>query len=281
MMNQFMESWQNGSITYDQAMAGIKDLAAQMKDGYSSLEHLDALMGINGVSDLGTLLSQMQNSANASVDQFENYMEVVKANAEALEKYNSSWEEMQQNIKDQITALEKLAEEAAKMAHAINKHSSSGGGGGSNGPDVNDKTFVDSGPGVALAKVLDDEDIYKYHNGGLVGDVPTPDKFIGVISSKNLQKDEVYGKLLKDEWVLTPEDQENIKKNFFNWSPNIAVSKPNFKSMAPIVPKVVPEFNITLENVNLPNVKDPDGFANALSRDFAPLMRQGFSKIFN
>ncbi len=43
-------------------------------------------------------------------------MTIVKANTDAMAQYTSFWEEMQQNIKDQIAALQKLAEEAANVA---------------------------------------------------------------------------------------------------------------------------------------------------------------------
>lgn len=286
MMNQFMESWQNGSITYDQAMAGIKDLASQMKDGYSSLEHLDAILGVNGVTDLGTLLSQMQNSANASVDQFEDYMKIVKENANALDKYNSSWKEMQQNIRDQIAALEKLAEEATKMANTINKHTSSGGGGsGNKGPNTNDNTYVPNGPGHTDEKlaeaIANGKEILEYHNGGLVENQKSPDRFIGIISSKNLAPNEVYGKLLKNEYVLTEEQQKMLKKNFINTNPVFDQPQAKMKGFSQQNHSVTPNVQITMGNVNLPNVSDVDGFVQDFRQHVEPALRQAFSKVYN
>lgn len=284
MMNQFMESWQNGSITYDQAMAGIKDLANQMKDGYSSLEHLDAIMGLNGATDLGSLLDKMQNSANASVDQFEDYMKIVKENADALDQYNSSWEEMQQNIRDQIAALEKLAEEAAKMANTINKHTSSGGGGGNKGPNVNDKTFVDSGPGVALAKALgDEEDIPKYHDGGIVKTKDSTGNFIELISSERLKSDETYAKLRNGEFVMTPEQQQMLMENLvkyplFNYQP-AATSMPSAVVMKGR--NDTAEVNINIKDMNLTGIHDVKEFVHDFHQHVEPSIRQAFSKIYN
>lgn len=280
MMNQFMESWQNGSITYDQAMAGIKDLANQMKDGYSSLEHLDAIMGLNGATDLGSLLDKMQNSANASVNQFEDYMKVVKANSDALSEYNSSWEEMQQNIKDQIAALEKLAEEAAKVVNTINKHSSSSGG-GSKGPNTNDKNFVNSGPGVALANALAEKEIPKYHEGGVVRAKDSNGKFIELVSAKDLNPDEVPAILKKGEFVMTPEQQNMLKENFINYS--LVSYKPptvDMSSLAVQNRNLPPNVTVTMGDVNLPNVKDPDGFMRFIKSNFDLAMGQEYSKTF-
>lgn len=280
MMNQFMESWQNGSITYDQAMAGIKDLANQMKDGYSSLEHLDAIMGLNGATDLGSLLDKMQNSANASVNQFEDYMKVVKANSDALSEYNSSWEEMQQNIKDQIAALEKLAEEAAKVVNTINKHSSSSGG-GNKGPNVNDKNFVNSGPGVALANALAEKEIPKYHEGGVVRAKDSNGKFIELVSAKELNPDEVPAILKKGEFVMTPEQQNMLKENFINYS--LVSYKPptvDMSSLAVQNRNLPPNVTVTMGDVNLPNVKDPDGFMRFIKSNFDLAMGQEYSKTF-
>lgn len=280
IMNQFMESWQNGSITYDQAMAGIKDLANQMKDGYSSLEHLDAIMGLNGATDLGSLLDKMQNGANASVNQFEDYMKVVKANSDALSEYNSSWEEMQQNIKDQIAALEKLAEEAAKVVNTINKHSSSSGG-GSKGPNVNDKNFVNSGPGVALANALAEKEIPKYHEGGVVRAKDSNGKFIELVSAKDLNPDEVPAILKKGEFVMTPEQQNMLKENFINYS-LVSYKTPtvDMSSLAVQNRNLPPNVTVTMGDVNLPNVKDPDGFMRFIKSNFDLAMGQEYSKTF-
>lgn len=284
MLGMYMELWQDGSLTYEQTMAGIRELSNEMKDGYTSLEHLDALMGISGVTDLNTLLSQIQESANASVSQFEGYMDIVKANVDAISKYTSSWEEMQQNIKDQIAALQKLAEEAAKMAEALNRHISSGGN-SHKGPDINDNTYVSSGPGhsdEALAEAIEKgKEIVEYHRGGLVGEKQTPDRFIGFLSSKNLNSDEVYGKLLKDEWVLTSEQQKNLEKNIMGLLPIVSLPKFNYDNLSMGSENSISEVNITMGDLHLPDVQDPDGFAKALSRSFKPIMQQEFSKIYN
>lgn len=281
MMNKYMESWQNGSITYDQAMSGIKDLAAQMKDGYSSLEHLDAIMGLNGATDLGSLLDKMQNSANASVDQFEDYMKIVKENADALDKYNSSWEEMQKNIKDQITALEKLANEASKVVETI-RHHSSGGGSDNKGPNTNDKDFVNSGPGVALANALVEKEIPKYHDGGVVRTKDSNSKFIELISAKDLKPDEVSAILRKGEFVMTPEQQNMLKENFINYSP-VSYKPPmmDMSSLAVQNRNLPPNVTVTMGDVNLPNVKDPDGFVRFIGSNFESAMRQQFSSRDN
>lgn len=280
MMNKYMESWQNGSITYDQAMSGIKDLAAQMKDGYSSLEHLGAIMGLNGATDLGSLLDKMQNSANASVDQFEDYMKIVKENADALDKYNSSWEEMQKNIKDQITALEKLANEASKVVETI-RHHSSGGGSDNKGPNTNDKDFVNSGPGVALANALVEKEIPKYHDGGVVRTKDSNSKFIELISAKDLKPDEVSAILRKGEFVMTPEQQNMLKENFINYSP-VSYKPPmmDMSSLAVQNRNLPPNVTVTMGDIALANVKDPDGFMRFIKSNFDFAMGQEYSKTF-
>ena len=279
MMNQFMESWQNGSITYDQAMAGIKDLANQMKDGYSSLEHLDAIMGLNGATDLGSLLDKMQNSANASVNQFEDYMKVVKANSDALSEYNSSWEEMQQNIKDQIAALEKLAEEASKIVSTINKHSSSSGG-GSKGPNTNDKNFVNSGPGVALANALNEKEIPKYHEGGVVRTKDSTGKFIELISAKDFNPDEVPAILKKGEFVMTPEQQKMVMENLAKYPPfGYRSSVTNTPSTVAVQNRnTTPEVNITIKDMNLTGINDVKEFVHDFQQHIEPAFRQAYSK---
>jgi len=287
MMNQFVTRYQEGSISYEQAMAGIQELSEQMKDGYSSLEQLNALLGLNGVDNLESLLQNMQTSANASVNQFSDYMEIVKANADAMNQYTSSWEEMQQNIKDQIAALKRLAEEAAKAAEAVKTYVSNDrndSSGSSRGPNVNDNHYVSSGPGHTAEALADaiagGKEILEYHSGGLVGAKETPSRYIGLLSSKNLSKDEVYGKLLKREWVLTEEQQRILDANVQSILKASSVPMLNTGSnLSYLAEKSSPSINITMGDTILENVSRPDEFARALATQFRPLLRQEMSKL--
>ena len=65
MMQRFVELYQDGSITYEKAMAGITQMATQMKDGYSALEQLNGLMNIDGIGKI----SDISASTNAKVDE--------------------------------------------------------------------------------------------------------------------------------------------------------------------------------------------------------------------
>ncbi len=286
MMNQFATRYQEGSISYEQAMAGVRELSEQMKNGYSGLEQLNALLGLERTESLESLLQKMQTSANTSVDQFSDYMTIVKANADAMAQYTSSWEEMQQNIKDQIAALQKLAEEAAKVAEAVGKHYSSSRNesfGNSSGPNINDNQYVSDGPGhtaEALAEAIaGGKEILEYHTGGLVGAQDAPSRYIGLLSSKNLSDNEIYGKLLKNEWVMTEEQQKIFDGNIqsilsVNHAPNLHLS-----SRLPEISSKTPDINISMGDINLNNVSKPDEFAHALATQFKPLLRQEMSKL--
>lgn len=297
MMNQFMEQWLNGSITYDQAMAGIQNLATQMADGFTGLEHLDALVGLNGFGDLSSMLEGMKESANASVSQFADYMEIVKANSDAISQYTSSWEEMQQNIRDQIAALEKLAEEAAKAAERIKNNVSGGGGsknnishgtiyadgnttitnqhvegfytGGANpGGGNSDPGYVDSGPGV------------EKHHDGLKGFSAKSDsdarlKLLGI---RKLDTDEFFSLVKRGEHIITPEQQKNLADNL-NTAWSFTPTLPSYSSSVLNRPET-PAIACQIGDINVTGVQDPDGFAKALAKEIGPTMQQSMSKIF-
>lgn len=304
MMNQFAARYQEGSISYEQAMAGIQTLAQQMQDGYSSLEQLNTLLGLNGVDNLEFLLQNMESSANASVSQFSDYMTIVKANADAMAQYTSSWSEMQQNIKDQIAALQKLAEETAKAAEATrqsytgSRDDSSSKNNISNGTIYADGTttitnehvdgfytgntgpggdresdYINSGPGV------------KYHDGlknGPVGSSTIPDKDtkLKLMGLKKLAPGEIASLLRKSEVVLTPEQQLNNLQNLataWNFTPRI----PDYSFTALLNQgSNTPVITVQMGDIKMDHVQDPDGFAKALFRDAEPVLRQQFSKIF-
>lgn len=217
MMNLFMEKFRDGSLTYEQAMSGIDHLIRSMADGFTSFDHLDALLGINNASGLSALLSSMESSANASVNQFSDYMSIIKANGKAIDKYTSTWTEMQKSIQDQMGELKNLYGEAP-----------------TNRSSYTDRSVFDD---------FDTEDVFHPKQiSQFISD-------IGQLADAKNYINQLHA--LGSASLPLPQTTER-----------------NYGS----------DVTINMGNIELPDVRDIDGFARAIGSQFKSLMRQEMTK---
>ena len=300
LMSQYVESWQNGSITFEQAIAAIRDISAQMQDGFTSKEHLDALLGLSDVSDLTELLGQAQANASQSLGQMEEYFHVVKSNSDAMASYVKTWDEMKQNIQDQIEALKAAAE--ALQSHPVSVPSSKDHeeeDDGERGPTdtyvhgqyvhTNDGwgNFFDKNTGKQIedptGNLADALERHKRHDGLASGPIgsehSTRDENLMLqMVSRNLGPNEALVKAEVGEYILTAEQFQNLARNIRQlqtpqYQPReIDTSKLTARNMTA-------SQNIEFSgNIILQGVQDPDGLAMAIKREFPMRMRQAAHK---
>lgn len=108
MMQLFVEQYQSGAITYEQAIAHIQQLSITMKDGYSALEQLNGLLALDNISDLTMIYSSAQEKISDSINSLNKYMEIVKGNLDSMNQYTNSWDEINSSINSQVQALDKI-----------------------------------------------------------------------------------------------------------------------------------------------------------------------------
>lgn len=297
LMEQFAALYQDGSITYEQAMAGIQNLTAQLGNGFTALENLNALLQIGGADSLSSLLDKAQNNATQSVSQMADYLKAVKQNSDALADYVMTWDEMKQNIKDQVEAL-KAAAEALKN-RPVSKPSSSHDDDddrGYRGPTdtyvngeyvhTNDGwgNYYDKNTGEKVddpAKNLDTIlDKHKKHDGiesGLIGHSDmTRERMLKSLATNSLKPNETLSKVLVGEAVLTKKQQEQLLKNFQLTSSisTPAISLPEVASVNDAQSNV----EVNMGNIVLQGVQDPDGLARAIKQNLSGIMRQELHK---
>lgn len=156
MMQRFVELYQDGSITYEKAMEGINQMAAQMKDGYSALEQLNGLMNLDGIDKISDISSSTNAKVDESVKLLGEYMGIAKANSDTISKYTATWDEMKDNIAAQLAQLEKMAKELEEYVknHTYSSGSSSSrdhdsGSSSSSGGKGSGNSYVAAGPGYS------------------------------------------------------------------------------------------------------------------------------------
>ena len=136
LMEQFITQYENGSITYEQALNGLNSLVSALTTGLDvngTLSSYKELFTGTNVSSLSDVLSKLQNSAQTEANNLANYMSIYKSNEEVISKYTSTWEELKKSVDEQIKALKKAYEAALAAATAMRYYSSSSGGSGGGG----------------------------------------------------------------------------------------------------------------------------------------------------
>lgn len=305
LMGQYVKHWLNGAVTYDQAMDAITLLVEKLQDGFSNLDYVDSLVGLNGGSNLSEVLANMQQSTNDSLSQLKEYLGTVQSNKNLFDKYTSTWEDMKKNIEREIEALEKAAkamEENAKYS-SNSSHSSSGssGGGGSSssssgkGPNVNDHNYVNSGPGVELGDKGNSGSgtVKKYHSGvkaGYVGGSSSGKEsqfaFVNQFLTKPLEETELPIIAQKGELVMTPEQQERMIENInelMSRQMSIKLNIPDFNKLAVNKTEVHEDNSFTINGgINITEASNVTDIAEGINNGMmAQLCKAKAKKKFN
>lgn len=231
LMQQYIEAYQQGTMTFDQVVSKFDELVLAAKDGFTSQENLDAILSQLGSKDVSSALSGLQNEITGSYDTFKEYLGVVEANSKTFSEYTSTWEEIKNAVTEQLEVLKKLAEEEAKRVSNSNKsssgHKGSGGssGGSSKGPDWNTPDSAATGPGkeselketAERTKKKKGQGPAAYKDGLEMGPVQkSGTKDTELIEKLGLTKsspDEVFAMLHEGEQVINPEQQDQLVSN--------------------------------------------------------------------
>lgn len=302
MMQVFVDRFIDGSVTYEQALSGISELSSSINQGYTSLEQLNGLMNLDGLSGMAEITTSMQGQINESVSMLAQYIDVAKVNNDAIAEYTSTWEEMSELIKEQLAALKKAAEELEEWVKNQKYHgysSDSGDDGGSYGGkgvtsngvyDAENHSYSNPGHsnsgGEAPSSANDDQDEDDgpgvYHEGiknGLVGkNDKNREETLKEITTKDLKPNERYVKVEVGEGIFTIPQQDQLIKNFQNASTPYFVPVTQAQTLPNNVSR---QGDINVEfsgDLNFPDVRDVDGFARALNDEFPNIMRQEVSK---
>ena len=106
MMQLFAEQYQNGSITYSEAMSRISQLTDAMSGGYSAMEQLSGLMSSDGIKDLSQITGSAAEKVSAAASSLAQYMDMVRENNQSIQDYTSSWAQIQDDIAKRLTDLQ-------------------------------------------------------------------------------------------------------------------------------------------------------------------------------
>lgn len=276
LIQEYIDSYKAGTLTYEEAQAGIRDLVSQMNQKMSAMDNLQNIYNYMGkvydtAANGDAVFGGIQKAFKESGDQLISSLQQYQANAGLISESMSSWQQLTNNVesikdiledvKDNLkdTERDRDDDDRGSKSHVTGKHSSK-------------SVYGSSGFSAE-----------KHHSGVLSGVVggastDTTDK-IQVLATEKLDPNEVPALLEKGEMVFTPEQVDNVIANLRNSMyipPNSMVSK-NYTQ--PSVQQKSTTINMNFGDIKLTDVRDVDGFAKAMKRDFAPLARQAMARF--
>ncbi|GLB26632.1 hypothetical protein LXJ15735_28730 [Lacrimispora xylanolytica] len=254
LLEDYINSYKEGTLSYDQALTGINNLLAQMNQTMSAEGNLqniyDYLGAMNGTAAnaenvLSGIKQGFANTATELIDSFKQYNQ----NAGLISEYTSSWQQLTDNVASMLNVLEEVRD---NLENASEDDDDDEDGSpfrkGSSG-------YVNSGPGVA------------YKNGienGLVGASSTSNREakMKLLGLKKMDQDEISAILHKNEAVFNPEQQDILLKNLATaW--NIAPSKINYSTLSPNRPNLTKQ-EFKFGNINIQECNNTEGLASGI-----------------
>jgi chromosome segregation ATPase len=208
LIENYIDSYKAGTITYEQAMTKINGLLSQMNESMTAMDNLqniyDYLGTVNGVgADADSILKGIKDGLSTTADELVKSLEEYNKNAGTISEHTSSWEQLTDNVSSMLDVLKQVRD---NLRNALDDYDSddddgpydkSRGKGWGTG-DVN------NGPGV-------------YGDGIKKGAIGTSDNdrvnMLKHLSTKDLKDGEVPIIAHEGEVVLNPNQQGQLLDN--------------------------------------------------------------------
>lgn len=277
LIQEYIDSYKAGTLTYEEAQAGIHDLVSQMNQKMSAMDNLQNIYNYMGkvydtAANGDAVFGGIQKAFKESGDQLISSLQQYQANAGLISESMSSWQQLTNNVENIKDILEDVKDNLKDTERDRDDDKDSGSKSHVTGKHSSKSVYGSSGFSAE-----------KHHSGvfsGIVGS-SSADKTnkIKVLEAEKLEPNEVPAILEHGEMVFTPEQMEKLVASFSatayvpdnSWIKNMYPS-----ATVNTKPNVV---NVSVGDVKLTDVRDVDGFAKAMGRDFVPLARQALARF--
>lgn len=277
LIQEYIDSYKAGTLTYEEAQAGIHDLVSQMNQKMSAMDNLQNIYNYMGkvydtAANGDAVFGGIQKAFKESGDQLISSLQQYQANAGLISESMSSWQQLTNNVENIKDILEDVKDNLKDTERDRDDDKDSGSKSHVTGKHSSKSVYGSSGFSAE-----------KHHSGvfsGIVGS-SSADKTnkIKVLEAEKLEPNEVPAILEHGEMVFTPEQMEKLVASFSatayvpdnSWIKNMYPS-----ATVNTKPNIV---NVSVGDVKLTDVRDVDGFAKAMKRDFAPLARQAMARF--
>lgn len=277
LIQEYIDSYKAGTLTYEEAQAGIHDLVSQMNQKMSAMDNLQNIYNYMGkvydtAADDNSVFAGIQKAFSESGNQLISSLEQYQANAGLISESMSSWQQLTNNVESIKDILEDVKDNLKDTERDRDDDKDSGSKSHVTGKHSSKSVYGSSGFSAE-----------KHHSGVFSGAVgsSSADKTdkIKVLEAEKLEPNEIPAVLERGEMVFTPEQMEKLVASFSatayvpdnSWIKNMYPS-----ATVNTKPNVV---NVSVGDVKLTDVRDVDGFAKAMGRDFVPLARQALARF--
>lgn len=276
LIQDYITSYKEGTISYQEAQAGIQNLLSQMNEKMTSDENLQNVYDYLGTvhdtdANGNAILEGIQKSLDKTSDELLDAFEQYNENIAMIGEYTTSWEQLTNNVDEMRDLLEEVRDNLEDALDAASDRDDNDDGGSSghwlsgdsgNGPGVHAK-------GILAGKVGGDSNTEK-------------DKMIKYLTTHELDPGQIPIIADKGEYVVNPEQQELLLENYGRAMSNLTV-----KLLTPSID--YSKFGTTAKNqdinvnfekgsIVLNEVQNVDEFAKAMDKNFALKMGQLLSK---
>lgn len=279
LIQEYIDSYKAGTLTYEEAQAGIRDLVSQMNQKMSAMDNLQNIYNYMGkvydtAADGNSVFAGIQKAFSESGNQLISSLEQYQANAGLISESMSSWQQLTNNVESIKDILEDVKDNLKDTERDSDDDDDDRGSGKSHVTGKHSSKSVYGSSGFSAEK---------HHSGVFSGAVgsSSADKTnkIRVLEAEKLEPNEVPAILERGEMVFTPEQMEKLVASFSatayvpdnSWIKNMYPS-----ATVNTKPNIV---NVSVGDVKLTDVRDVDGFAKAMGRDFVPLARQALARF--
>lgn len=216
LLENYIASYKEGTLTYNQALTGINNLLSQLNQKMSPTENLQnlydyyaSIKGTNadGLSILAGFRQGLQDSATELIKSLEQY----NKNYGTISEYTSSWQQLTDNVASMLNVLKDVRDNLESSEDSEDEEDS----GHSNGEPYMGGDYVNGGPGDTRKDGI---------SKGLVGATSasareTKMKLLGL---KPMESDEFASILHRNEAVFNTEQQDMLLSNLeqaWNFNP--------------------------------------------------------------
>lgn len=254
LLENYIDSYKAGEISYEQAMTKINGLLSQMNDSMTAMDNLqnifDYLATVNGTdANSDSILKGIKDGLSVTADELVKSLEQYNKNAGTISEYTSSWQQLTDNVSSMLDVLKQVRD---NLKNALDDYDSD---------DSDDEPYdksrgkgwgtgdVNNGPGVFADGI----------KNGLVGSSSDTEreKMIKYLATNELKSGEVPIIAHEGEAILNHGQQEQLLDNV-DTSDNLTVMQKLEKhGLKEIEPDVHPlyklhkedDFSVKWENV--------------------------------
>lgn len=123
MMEEISARYQNGSLTYENALNNISTLINASKDGYDALENLSGMMDLDNIVSLENIASSADSSIKESAQLLSQFMTIIENNKKSVEGFETSWDSMSNTVQETVNAFNNAVSSMDSYLDAFVKNS--------------------------------------------------------------------------------------------------------------------------------------------------------------